>query len=218
SIQTWLDFLVGPQTRVAVLQNGVEHIERFAALVPAERIVPAVVDFSAMRLEPGRFVQNSYGSLTVPAGANGDAFVALFAGSRIKVSAAADFRSRAWAKLCLNCAGAVSTLTQVSPSADWNPALEAIIRALVEECAAVGRAEGAQVGPEVVEAVVAGIRRAPAGSSNSMQVDRLAGRPMEIDTRNGVIVRLGRKHGIATPMNALLVTLLNASGSPWVSR
>src|SRR5690606_5581791 len=121
-------------------------------------------------------------------------FVALFNGGRIKVSADADFRSRAWAKLCLNCAGAVSTLTQLAPSAGWNGELEAVIRALVEECAAVARAEGARIGPEVIESVVGGTRRAPAGSSNSMQADRLFGRPMEIDARNGVIVRLGQKH------------------------
>jgi len=39
---------------------------------------------------------------------------------------------------------------------------------------------------------------------------------MEVDARNGVIVRLGAKHGIPTPVNSLFVTLLNASGSPWV--
>ncbi len=38
---------------------------------------------------------------------------------------------------------------------------------------------------------------------------------MELDARNGVIGRLGRKHGIATPVNDLFVTLLSASGSPW---
>lgn len=216
STQVWLDALLGPQTRVAVLQNGVEHVERFAHLLPVERIVPVVVDFSATRLAPGQFVQNSYGSITVPAGPNGDDFVALFSGGRITVSTSPDFRSRAWTKLCLNCAGAVATLTQMSPSARWSADLETILRALVEECAAVARAEGAHVGPEVIESVLADQRNAPVGSSNSMQTDRFFGRPMEIDTRNGVIVRLGRKHGIPTPMNALLVTLLNASGSPWV--
>jgi 2-dehydropantoate 2-reductase len=34
---------------------------------------------------------------------------------------------------------------------------------------------------------------------------------MEYDARNGVIVRLGRKHGIDTPMNQLMVTLLEAA-------
>jgi len=39
-------------------------------------------------------------------------------------------------------------------------------------------------------------------------IDRLAGRPMEIDARNGVIVRLGKRHGIATPCNQMAIALL----------
>jgi 2-dehydropantoate 2-reductase len=41
-----------------------------------------------------------------------------------------------------------------------------------------------------------------------MLADRLAGRPMEIDARNGVIVRLGEKHGIATPLNRMAAGVL----------
>jgi len=58
--------------------------------------------------------------------------------------------------------------------------------------------------------VVQAYRAAPPDSVNSMQADRQAGRPMEIDARNGVIVRLGRKHGIATPCNQMAVALLEA--------
>ena len=57
---------------------------------------------------------------------------------------------------------------------------------------------------------------AEGSTAGSIHADRLAGNRMEIDARNGVIVRLGHKHGIATPMNQMLVTLLAASGSPWV--
>ncbi|MNY76046.1 2-dehydropantoate 2-reductase [compost metagenome] len=58
----------------------------------------------------------------------------------------------------------------------------------------------------------------PEGASGgSLHADRLAGHPMEIDARNGVIVRLGRKHAIPTPMNTVLVTLLTASGTPWIA-
>jgi len=47
---------------------------------------------------------------------------------------------------------------------------------------------------------------------NSMLADRMAGRPMEIDARNGVIVRRGGKHGINTPLNRMLVALLQTLG------
>jgi 2-dehydropantoate 2-reductase len=45
---------------------------------------------------------------------------------------------------------------------------------------------------------------------NSLLADRLAGRPLEIDARNGVIVRLGQQHGIATPLNGMAVAILEA--------
>ena len=69
---------------------------------------------------------------------------------------------------------------------------------------------------ELIEGLVERERNSPEGVGNSLYTDRLNGRPMEIDARNGVIVRLGAKHGIPTPMNQLFVALLKASGSPWV--
>jgi 2-dehydropantoate 2-reductase len=56
--------------------------------------------------------------------------------------------------------------------------------------------------------VVAIYRSQPADSVNSLLADRLAGRPMEVDIRNGVVVRLGKKHGIPTPCNEMAVSLL----------
>jgi 2-dehydropantoate 2-reductase len=44
----------------------------------------------------------------------------------------------------------------------------------------------------------------------------MAGRPMEIDARNGAIVRFGRKHGIPTPLNEMAVALLVAAQDPRV--
>jgi 2-dehydropantoate 2-reductase len=85
------------------------------------------------------------------------------------------------------------------------------MRDLVRECVAVGRAEGAKLDDALPDEIVERAKRGSKTSGNSMYADRLAGRPMEIDARNGVIVRLGRKHGIAAPMNALMVALLEAA-------
>jgi 2-dehydropantoate 2-reductase len=86
-----------------------------------------------------------------------------------------------------------------------------IMRAIVRECVAVGRAEGAQLDDSIADQVVNHYRASPPDSVNSLHADRAAGRPMETDARNGVIVRLGRKHGIATPMNQTIVALLEAA-------
>lgn len=215
STAPWLARLVGSNTRVAILQNGVEHRERFAELLPAAQIVPAVVDIPANRSGPGRVTQHAFGSIIVPAGTDGDAFTALFAHTRIAASTDADFASRAWQKLCLNSAGAVTALTFAPTGTMWSQPLEAIVRALVEECAAVARAEGATVPQEMLDTLVARAATATGGGRNSLEADRLAGRPMEIDARNGAIVRIGSKHGIATPMNEMFVALLTGAASPW---
>ena len=58
--------------------------------------------------------------------------------------------------------------------------------------------------------VLDGYRAQPPDSVNSMLADRMAGRLMEIDARNGVIVRKGEKHDIGTPLNRMAVALLKA--------
>jgi 2-dehydropantoate 2-reductase len=210
STAPWLAKLMGDGTRVAVLQNGVTHIERFRQLVPEERIVPVVVNIPANRSAPGRVTQGAYGALTAPAGRNGDEFAALFAKSRITVGTDPDFVSRLWTKLCLNATGAISTLTLTATGAAWSDGLERLVRAVAEEAAAVARAEGATIPQSVIEQIVASAQKARPGGVNSMHADRIAGHPMEIDERNGVVVERGRKHGIPTPVSEVIVELLRA--------
>ena len=214
----WLENLAGEGTRIAIVQNGVEHVARFNALMPGREIVPVVVDLPAGRKAPGNGVQNAIGWIVVPDGPHGADFVDLFAHAPMDVQAVSNWTSRAWQKLCLNCVGAFSTLTMRSTGPVWNQDVERMVRGLVTECAEVGRAEGADIPDELVEGLIERERNSAEGVGNSLYTDRLNGRPMEIDARNGVIVHLGAKHGIPTPMNELFVTLLNASGSPWATK
>ncbi|GLQ08442.1 putative 2-dehydropantoate 2-reductase [Devosia yakushimensis] len=215
----WLEGLAGPQTRVAIVQNGVEHVQLFAHLVPAQTIVPVMINLPAVRNAPGQIVQHRHGIIAVPAGPNGEAFAALFDKTEIEATAHEDFTSQLWIKLTTNSQSIVPTLTLRAPGPVWNEALENIVRGVVEECAAVGRAEGATIPQSVIDAAIAASMTMREGAvSGSFHADRLAGHRLEVDARNGVIVRLGRKHGIPTPMNGVLVTLLEASGSPWISK
>jgi 2-dehydropantoate 2-reductase len=206
----WFPAVRRENTPVVVLQNGVEHVERFAPFVPVEYVVPAVIDCPAERTAPGRMRQRGPSWIVVPDTAHGRAFVPLFAQTNFDVSTG-DFTTRAWAKLCINAPGAISAILlkptgviQVEPIAE-------LTRGIVRECLAVGRAEGAALADGIVEDVVDGARRAPPDSLNSLIADRMAGRPMEIDARNGAVVRFGRKHGIPTPLNEMAVALLVAA-------
>ena len=204
----WFETACGPQTRVAVIQNGVEHVARFASYLPRERILPVMIDCPAERTAPGRATQRGPVQMVVPAGANGASFAELFGGSKIDLQHTDDFTTAIWKKLCLNSAGAVCALTLKPSGIAHHDGVAEIMRCIVRECVAVGRAEGATLEDSIADEIVERTRRAPREAGNSILSDRRAGRPMEYDARNGVIVRLGLQHKIATPMNALMVALL----------
>ena len=206
----WFEYLTKSETRLAVLQNGVEHTQRFAPHFPETRIVPVVVDMPVERQAAGYFRQRGPGRFTVPANSNGEGFARLFDKTGIEVVLTSDFKSAAWRKLAVNCTGAISALILKPASIVQMPSIADMMRSLIRECIAVGRAEGASLDDSLVESVLDRFRKAPADSINSMHADRLAGRLMEIDTRNGVIVRLGTKHGILAPVNQIVVALLEA--------
>jgi 2-dehydropantoate 2-reductase len=148
--------------------------------------------------------------LKVPDLAIGREFVELFAGSPADASVVPDFLSVVWRKLCFNSAGVLSALVLKPAGVVRGEAMGEVALEIISECAAVARAEGAQLEENIAEIILAAQCAAPADSINSMLADRQAGRPVEIDARNGVIVRLGRKHGIVTPANAMAVALMEA--------
>ncbi len=206
----WLKGLAAKGAPVAILQNGVEHRERFAPYLPAEQIVPVMVDIPAERADPTHIRQRGAGRMVVQDDARGREFVALFAGTPLDVTTTPDLKSAVWRKLCVNSAGVINALLLQPASAYRDEKTGALLMAMVRECMAVGRAEGAVLEDGLPEDILARQRAAPPDGMNSIHADRAAGRPMELDARNGVIVRLGRRHGIATPYNDMAVALLAA--------
>lgn len=206
----WLGPLCRQGALVAVIQNGVEHRERFAPYVQPEQIVPVIIDCPAERRAPENVHQRGLAELFIQADVPGRSFAALFAGSAAQVTLTNDFLSAAWRKLCINSAGSISALLGKPAGVFRDEAIGEATLEVVRECAAVGRAVGAVLKDDLPQKVLAQYRNYPADSMNSLLADRLAGRPMETDARIGVIVRCGRQHSIPTPRNGLLLALLEA--------
>jgi len=206
----WLEGLCKEGAPVALVQNGVEHRERFAPYVPAEQIVPVIIDCPAERRTPEKVHQRGPAELFLQSDERGRSFADLFHGSAAQITLTADFLSAAWRKLCINSAGSISALLGKPSGVFREEAIGQATLEVVRECAAVGRAIGAVLDEDLAEKVLAQYRRYPPDSVNSLLADRLAGRPMETDARIGVIVRYGRQHTIATPRNELLLALLEA--------
>jgi len=212
SAAAWFPALCRNNAPVAVFQNGVEHLERFAPYLNPELILPVVIDCPVERQQDGSVLQRGVARIQVESGRLGAEFAHLLAGSNAKVELTDDFITAAWRKLCFNSAGALSALTMKPAGVLRDEALGNVALGMVAECVAVGCAEGARLDENLGQQVLDGYKAQPADSINSMLADRMAGRPMEIDARNGVIVRKGEKHGINTPLNRMAVALLQALG------
>jgi 2-dehydropantoate 2-reductase len=238
----WVQPLASAGASVAVIQNGVEHRERFASIVPQERTIPVIIDCPVERHPDGLVVQRGDVKMSVQAGPLGTEFASLFTPSTggveleskslatsnrgqfevrfkhttVTIDLTGDFLTAAWRKLCFNSAGAISALTLQPAGVLRDPEFAHAAIDIVAECAAVARALGANLDPDIAQQVLDGYRAQPFDSVNSMLADRLASRPMEIDARNGVIVRKGEALGIPTPLNRLIVALLRAA-SPGAS-
>src|ERR1700730_7982027 len=206
----WLEQLCSNGAPGAVLKNGVEQRERFAPYLPVEKILPVMVDCPAERQAPDRVRQRGVMHLKVPDNPLGRDFVRLFAGTPADATTVPDFLSVVWRKLCFNSAGVLSALVMQPAGIVREEALGEVALRIIRECATVARAEGANLEENVADVVLAAQRAAPADSINSMLADRQARPPVEIDARNGVMVRLGQKHGIATPANSMAVALMEA--------
>jgi 2-dehydropantoate 2-reductase len=206
----WLPALCAKGARVVVTQNGVEHRERFAPWVSADRLLPVVIDCPTERPGDGSVLVRGATLMKVEDGQPGREFAELFRGSTAKVLLVDDFTTAAWWKLCINSVGALCAITRQPDRVLWGEAMSRVALEMVDECVAVGRAEGARLDDDMGQQVMALYRKHPADSVNSLLADRMAGRPMEIDARNGAIVRKGEKHGIPTPMNRMAVALLQA--------
>jgi len=212
SAAAWLAAAVGPQTKVAVLQNGVEQRERVEPFVPTPTaIVPVIVELPVSRVSPGEVVWHRVALLSAQDDAPGKEFCTLFANSFITASAVDDLLTVAWKKLCLNAPGGAILALTGQPMAVFHKAgIVDVARAILRECVAVGRAEGAKLDEGLIEPQIEFFLKAGPDEGNSMYADRMAGRAMEWHARNGVIVRKGARHGIATPVSAALVPLLAA--------
>jgi 2-dehydropantoate 2-reductase len=209
----WLQRLCTPSTKVAALQNGIDHAERIAPYANGATVVPVLVYYNGERFGPDRvrYKPMSANELVVPDDEGGRAFAALMNATPLHVLASPDFVTLKWRKLLLNAvANPVTALTLQRFAVFQRPDIQALGLAVLDEAARVAQADGARLHDDESQRVMAMVRGFAPELSTSMHFDRLAGKPFEVEALTGAIVAAGKRHGIATPLNGMLLTLLRA--------
>lgn len=209
----WLARLCTPATRVAVLQNGIGHVERVAPFAQGAAVMPVIVYYNGERLAPDRvrLRQGAAQDLAVAADDGGRAFAALFADTPLRVAVIAEFAALVWRKLLINAvANPITALTLQRQAVLRRPDVKALCLAVLDEAIAVARAEGVTLADDEAVRSLETLFTFSGELGTSMYFDRLAGRPLEVEALTGAIVAAGKRHGIATPLNGTLLTLLRA--------
>ena len=213
----YLAALSDASTTVVALQNGVEHVARVAPYVGDAEVLPAIVWISAEPTADGEVtIRPNISSLVqVPAGTAGERFAALLDDGPVRVELVDDFTTAVWRKLTTNAVAGLMAITSRRAAIFQRDDILDLARRLARETLAVARAEGASFSEAESEAeadkLVGIFERMAPDTGTSILFDRLAGRALEWDARNGVVQRLGRAHGIPTPVSDVLVPLLAAA-------
>jgi 2-dehydropantoate 2-reductase len=216
--------LVGADTTLLAVQNGIDHPERIAQIVDRSRIVPGVVQISATVREPGSVDQVGgpgrmlIGELDGPISDRVRSIEECFARAGIAVEIYDDIWPHLWFKFMFICAmSGVSALTRLTLQEIFDePEARAFYLDVMREVAAVATASGSSLGEDDVQAAIASVTAMPQPPERgSMAYDLLAGRRLEVETLNGTVVRLGRERKVPTPMNrAIYASLLPLANGP----
>ena len=207
----WLARLCDVHTIVVVLQNGVEQVEQVKPHCPSSPVVPGIVWYSAETQPDGWVRLRGEAALVLPSGPAAETVAELLRGAGCRVDNDPDFITAAWRKLLVNALAGFMALSRRRSGMFRRDDVAALSRRYVAECLAVARAEGAALADGVVDELVEMFRHVPEDMSTSILADAEYHRRMEWDIRNGVIIRKGRAHGLATPISDIVVPLLAAA-------
>jgi 2-dehydropantoate 2-reductase len=205
----WLAVLCDENTTVCVMQNGVEQVELVQPHCPASTVVPAIVWCPAETQAEGWVRVRGRPELTLPAASG--TVAAILRDASCKVTVTDDFVTAAWHKLLANAVSGLIVLTGRRAGMFRRDDMATLSRKYLEECLAVARAEGANLGDDVITQVLSRLRNAPPDMATSMLGDREARRSLEWDIRNGVILRKAREHGMSAPISEVVLPLLAAA-------
>ena len=208
--------ILGPETAVVPLQNGVDAAERLIPILGPEAVMGGTAFVTGNIAAPGVIRQTgtyqrmTFGELDGRLSERGQRLRDLCEAAGFEGVLSSDIRVPIWEKfLLLVPLSGLNALTRV-PLGKWrdDPDLLALYEAGLHETVAVGVAQGVRLPPDSVEKVMAMMRSMTPYHMTSMGNDLLRGSRLELPWFAGKVVELGRHHGIPTPVNGFIYAAL----------
>lgn len=210
-VRPWM----GTGTRLVLIENGLDIERELADAYPDNPLISCLAFIAASRTAPGEVKHNAYGKLVMgrfPEGIDDNCrtLSELFIEGGIKIDLTEQVVGERWRKCLWNTP--FNPLSVLANGADTRTILdteggEALIRELIREVMATAAADGFPMDEKLIEQNIEGTRKMPP-YKNSMALDYLNGRPIELEAVLGNVVAIAEQHGVPVPhLNTVLVTL-----------
>ena len=214
--------MLGGSTGVVSLQNGIDNETAIAGVIGWHHVVGGASFVFATIAEPG-VIEHGGGESSLSFGEWGgtrtervNALAAACRSAGIPAEVPDDIQVVLWSKYAFICAQAGMTATTRLPIGEIrsNEPAVGMLRALVEEVVAVGRAEGVALPDGIVDSHLRSVRALPPDGRSSLYHDLVTGHRMELEALHGTLARMADRHGIPAPATRAVYAIL----SPWAAR
>jgi 2-dehydropantoate 2-reductase len=218
--------VIDSRATVISLQNGVGNAETLARLLPDNTVLPGMIAFNVLQQGQGRFHAGTDGAIIMQEASVTTVFAELLRASGVPFQCHANMQSVLWSKLLLNLNNPINALSGIPLKEELSQRAYRRCLALLQEeamdalkAANIPLQKLTGVSPRLLPTVL----RLPDWlftllAQRMLAVDPLArssmwedlerGRKTELDWLNGEVVKLGQRHGVATPVNSRLIRLV----------
>jgi len=198
--------VLGPDTPVLSLQNGVDNEDKIDAKLGAGRAMGGVAQVFATIESPGVIRHHAagriiFGELDGRISERAERLRDAFARAEVPVELSRTIRRALWEKYLLICAvgGTTAVTRETIGAVRGTPATWQLFRRIVEEVAALARAAGVDLADDAVDQIMKFAETIPLANRASLAQDVLQGRRLELEALHGHAARLGERLGVPTP-------------------
>ena len=204
--------LVGDDTAVLPLQNGVEAADQLASILGARHVLNGMTKVIVRSVDHGHIADIGFDPLIALGELDGSrtdrltAIQSTLQAGDIAVDLPADIQVSVWEKfLFIAAASGVGAITRAPIGITRSlPETRSLLEQVMTEIYKVGRAKGVALSSAVVDQTMLFVDSLPEESTASMQRDIMEGKPSELESQNGAVVRLGIELAVQVPLNRVI--------------
>ncbi|HEX3186916.1 MAG TPA: 2-dehydropantoate 2-reductase [Pyrinomonadaceae bacterium] len=208
--------LIGPGTTVLPLQNGVDAVSQLVDELGRAVVIGGLCRIVSFVVEPGHIKHAGFtpsiviGEIDNQRTDRINLIEGVFKRAGLEITVAADIQAALWTKFLFiaSFSGVGAMANAPAGVLRSDPKWSVQMLKAMEEIYALALARGIKLAPDSIDKVMASVKALPDDATSSMQRDIAAGRPSELESQNGAVVRLGRESGVEVPTHTLIYETL----------